>query len=81
MLFPGTPGRDAEGRGSHRGGGPGMGEGESSQRQTEERRELSTSEGRVSDHSHMSWRLWAMGSWDIRAGEIRHDTPTFEGGN
>lgn len=37
---------------------------------TEERRAFLTSEGRVFDHSHMSWRLWAMGSWDIRAGKL-----------
>lgn len=69
------------GKGQSQGWGAGHGGGRSSKRQTEERRELLTSKGRVSDHLHMSWRLWAMGSWDIRAGEISQDTPTFEGGD
>ena len=61
-------------------GARGSGEGEEQAEDfpsPEEQKGILTSERRVCDPSCLSWRLRAVGSWDIRAGEMNQDTHPF----
>ena len=65
---------------SHRGWGDRSGEDEEQPEDfpsPEEQKGILTSERRVCDRSCLSWRLRAVGSWDIRAGEMSQGTHPF----